>query len=224
MPSGRCRLLSGGTVAVSLRAPIWRALHVWSGAVWVASGAARAKRLADGQAVALGREPVVITPEAGEECRYWMWELEGDAARPDGRAAGLTELLNHVLEPYPDEPEGAPNVACVRLERVDLHLGARTPRHTHAGCGLRVLISGALQAQVGGRRLSLAPGDAWLERGPGEPVVGQADPDRPTAFVRLMILPDGMEGQDSFRLWDNAATNRQRPAKYQKFFEQRVIL
>jgi quercetin dioxygenase-like cupin family protein len=224
MPSGRCRLLSGGDVAVLLKAPVWRAFHVWRGAVWVKSGAARAECVLAGQAVAVGREPVVITPEAGEACQYWLWELDGDAARPDDPAAGLVELLRHDFERYPEEPAGAANAACVRLERVDLHLGAQTPRHTHAGCGLRVLISGALRAQIGARRLLLAPGDAWLERGPGEPVIGEADPDQPTAFLRLMILPDGMEGQDSFRLWDNAATTRQRPATYQRFFEQRVIL
>ena len=150
------------------------------------------------------------------QTRLWLWEWAANEADPIPE--GATLALTHDVSRYGHEPDG---VALLRMEQVALHPKAETARHTHAGCGLRVHVSGHVDAEVGDRRLSLEPGDCWLERGPEEPVIGRSG-DNGGAFVRVMVLPGDMQGQDSYRHWGDDVDRRGRPASYRKFFEMKV--
>lgn len=213
-------MLAGADTAIDLVAGPWRAMYVAAGAVTVRHADAAPQRLLTDQGRALGRAAVSIQPESADT-RFWVWEIDAKVDKLSSHVAGLDELLVHNLGQTP--VLSGPSL-CLRLERVDLNLGAETPVHTHAGPGLRVLVTGRLEAEVGDARLVLEKGDAWIELGPGERVVGRADAKASTAFVRLMLLPEDMVGRDSFLSWDEEEIDRPRPARYQRFFEERVIL
>lgn len=215
MPLGFFRLLSGGDAPVHLSQGAWRAAYVQSGAARIGPGDAV---LQAGQGLALGREAATCTPTA-PGTRLWIWEWA--ASKPAALPGGTDPALAYELGRYQDEPD---DIAILRMEQVALHPGAQTARHTHAGCGLRVLVAGHIDAEIGARHLSLQPGDSWLERGPDEPVIGRAGPEG-AVFVRVMVLADGMQGQDSYRAWgDDDDKRRGRPASYAQFFEEKVTL
>ncbi len=217
---GRCRLLAGEAEAIVLEEGPWRALYLEKGSADLDYAGTGPRPIEAGTGRALGRGAISVRPN-GTDTRFWLWEIDAQPERLQANLDGLNEVLTHDLDQTPILT--GPTLV-LRLERVDLHLGAQTPVHTHAGPGLRVLVAGRLEAEVGDQELELEPGDAWLERGPGEPVVGRSDPHQQTAFVRLMLLPEDMAGKDSFVHWNEAATERARPASYQRFFEERVTL
>jgi quercetin dioxygenase-like cupin family protein len=212
MPEGLARLVRLGEGPVRLAPGPFRALYVWRGALsgTVAIGA--------GQGVALGAGACEIAPGPG--CAAFLWEVSGPATVPTDPG----EMLRHAMPLLPGETPATGRAAVLRFERVDLNPGAATPRHTHRGSGLRVLVEGRIEAEVGDARLSLHPGDAWLEKGPDEPVIGRTLPGTPAAFVRLLVLPADMAGQDSFVLLEDGPADRPRPARYERFFETRISL
>ncbi len=59
--------------------------------------------------------------------------------------------------------------------------------HRHQGPGVRCLIEGGIRIDTYGRSTSYDPGGAWYESGP-DAVFAQAA-DRPSRFIRVMILP-----------------------------------
>ena len=67
--------------------------------------------------------------------------------------------------------------------------------HRHQGPGIRCLLEGGIRIDTHGRSTSYGPGGAWFESGP-EPVFAQAA-DRPTRFIRVMILPLAYLGKGS---------------------------
>ncbi|MGJ8496000.1 hypothetical protein ACSFB1_12490, partial [Glaesserella parasuis] len=68
--------------------------------------------------------------------------------------------------------------------------------HTHQGPGIRCLIDGTIRIDTHGRSTSYGPGSPWFEAGP-EPVFAQAAMDRPSRFIRVMILPAHLKGKSS---------------------------
>jgi hypothetical protein len=69
--------------------------------------------------------------------------------------------------------------------------------HTHQGPGIRCLIEGGIRIDTHRRSTSYGPGGAWYEAGP-DPVFAQAA-DRPTRFIRVMILPAALLGKSSIQ-------------------------
>ncbi len=67
--------------------------------------------------------------------------------------------------------------------------------HRHQGPGIRCLFEGGIRIDTHGRSTSYGPGGAWYESGP-DPVFAQAA-DRPTRFIRVMILPVAYVGKSS---------------------------
>jgi hypothetical protein len=59
--------------------------------------------------------------------------------------------------------------------------------HRHQGPGIRCLLEGGIRIDTRGHSTSYGAGSPWFESGP-EPVFAQAA-DRPTRFIRVMILP-----------------------------------
>ena len=90
--------------------------------------------------------------------------------------------------------------------------------HTHQGPGIRCLIEGGIRIDTHGRSTSYGPGAAWYESGP-EPVFAQAAPDRPSRFVRVMILPRALIGKSSLQLTNEADKSKPRAQQYKIFVD-----
>jgi hypothetical protein len=129
-----------------------------------------------------GEGAVVLKAGAGG-ATLWRWELTpGDAG---GAAAGhgvaCREKLAARLESV---PKGA---LILRGDSVAFPPGGCAYLHRHQGPGIRCLIEGGIRIDTHGSSTSYGPGGAWYESGP-DGVFAQAA-DRPTRFIRVMILP-----------------------------------
>ena len=90
--------------------------------------------------------------------------------------------------------------------------------HTHQGPGIRCLIEGGIRIDTHGRSTSIGPGGAWFESGP-EPVFAQAAADRPSRFIRVMILPRALTGKSSLALVNEADKSKPRAQQYKIFVD-----
>jgi hypothetical protein len=88
--------------------------------------------------------------------------------------------------------------------------------HRHQGPGIRCLMEGAIRIDTHGRSTSYGPGGAWYESGP-DPVFAQGAADRPTRFIRVMILPRGLLGKSSIEYLDPADKEKPRSQSYKIF-------
>jgi hypothetical protein len=148
------------------------------------------RTLGDGEAW-FGDGALALAPgSAGVTC--WRFELAPVSA-PSGAASGRgvasREKLAVILD---DLPAGE---LLMRGDSVAFPPGGCAYRHTHQGPGIRCLIEGGIRIDTHGRSTSYGPGGAWFESGP-EPVFAQGA-DRPTRFIRVMILPRTLIGKSS---------------------------
>ena len=141
-----------------------------------------------------GERAVIIKPgPRGVTC--WRWELtRGDQGSTVAAAPGMMthEKLTAFLETIPKGD------LLMRGDSVSFPPGGCAYTHVHQGPGIRCVIEGGLRIDTHGRSTSYGPGAAWYETGP-DPVFAQAAADRPTRFIRVMILPRALQGQSSIR-------------------------
>ena len=67
-----------------------------------------------------------------------------------------------------------------------------------------------------------APGGAWFEPGP-EPVFARAA-DRPTRFIRVMVLPASLKGQSSIGYVNAEDRDKPKSQRYQVYLDAPVAL
>jgi hypothetical protein len=188
-------------------APAPRILYARRGTV-VLADAGTERRLSGTAALAIRASTV-----RGESAAVvWRFELSG-AGAPEA-LLGTTTLK--LAAPVAIDPTAD---FLFRCDRVSLCPGAVTPKHTHCGPGIRVLLSGHVHAEIGGIKSFHRAGEAWFERGP-DPVVGTMSPDEPTSFVRALILPPELRGQTSYRPWDAEAAALPLPAQYEVLVDE----
>jgi hypothetical protein len=149
------------------------------------------KQLGEGEAW-IGEGAVVVRPgSAGVTC--WRWELaRGDQGSTVAAAPGMAthEKLTAFLETMPKGD------LLMRGDSVSFPPGGCAYLHRHQGPGIRCLIEGGLRVDTHNRSTSYGPGGAWYESGP-DAVFAQAADDRPSRFVRVMILPRALPGKSS---------------------------
>jgi hypothetical protein len=176
-------VLSSEAAAVQLPA-LPRMIFVVHGSVAIAD-----RTLHDGEALA-GED--AVTHKAGRAgATLWRWELApGDAssAAPDGGVVSREKLAAR-LETL---PKGR---LLLRGDSVAFPPGGCAYLHRHQGPGIRCLLEGGIRIDTHGRSTSYGPGGAWYESGP-DPVFAQAA-DRPSRFIRTMILPVAYVGRSS---------------------------
>ncbi len=166
----------------------------------------------------LAEDNAVLTTGAvvlGGEGEVWRFEVSDVPALtlPHERSA---LILAH---PLPRDP-ALPFV--LRLDRVDFPLDAETPKHGHAGPGIRRLLRGRLLAEIGVETHRIEAGGAWYETGT-DPVVGRVlAPD--SAFIRAMVLDAALLGQPTFRAWTAEEAAKPRGAQYRLFFDTLTAL
>jgi hypothetical protein len=122
----------------------------------------------------------------------WRWEMtpsDGAAGTAAGPGVVSREKLSAHLETLPRGP------LLLRGDSVAFPPGGCAYLHRHQGPGTRCLVEGGIRIDTHGRSTSYGPGGAWYETGP-DGVFAQAA-DRPTRFVRVMILPAAYAGKSS---------------------------
>jgi hypothetical protein len=141
-----------------------------------------------------GETAATVKPgSAGVTC--WRWELaRGDQGSTTANAPGMTthEKLTAFLETMPK------GELLMRGDSVAFPPGGCAYHHRHQGPGIRCLIEGGIRIDTHGRSTSFGPGSAWYESGP-DAVFAQASPDKPSRFIRVMILPRELVGKSSIQ-------------------------
>jgi hypothetical protein len=137
-------------------------------------------------------ETAVTVRSGSSGATLWRWELVEDNA--NGAAAAVKgvvtrEKLTAQLHTLPQGP------LLLRGDSVAFPPGGCAYLHRHQGPGIRCLLEGGIRIDSDGRSTSYAPGGAWYETGP-DGVFAQAA-DRPTRFIRVMILPASYLGKSS---------------------------
>lgn len=145
----------------------------------------------------------------------WRFEVADVAplATPDEHAR---LILAH---PLPRDP-AAPFV--LRMDRVDFPPEGATPKHGHAGPGIRRLLSGRLLAELGEEAHRIDAGGAWYETGT-DPVIGRVMAPG-SAFIRCMVLDAELLGRPTFRAWTPEEAAKPRSASYRLFFDTLTAL
>ena len=176
--------------------------------IFLVHGGARIgeRALSDGEAWHGEAAATIIARKSGATC--WRYEF---AAPPAPAAAGVRsrEKLAASLDTLPA------GELLLRGDSVAFPPGGCAYPHRHQGPGIRCLIEGGIRIDTADRSTSYGAGGAWYESGP-EPVFAQAA-ERPSRFIRVMILPRALLGKSSLQLVDPADAAKPRAQQYQIF-------
>jgi len=142
----------------------------------------------------------------------WRWEfVTGDGA--GGAAWGPTVVSREKLAvKLATVPKGA---LLLRGDSVGFPPGGCAYLHRHQGPGIRCLLEGGIRIDTHGRSTSYGPGCPWFESGP-DPVFAQAA-NRPTRFIRVMILPVTYAGKSSVEYLNEDDKAKPRVQQYKIF-------
>jgi hypothetical protein len=182
-----------------------RMIFVVHGSIAVAD-----RTLHDNEAIA--GEAAVTLKAASAGATLWRWEFGAGDDSPNvvaERGVASREKLSAALETV---PQGA---LILRGDSVAFPAGGCAYRHRHQGPGIRCLIEGGIRIDTRGRSTSYGPGGAWFESGP-EPVFAQGA-DRPTRFIRVMILPLAYLGKSSVEYLNEADKAKPKTQQYKIF-------
>jgi len=196
--------ISGGAAAVSLPA-LARMIFVVHGAVAIDGTA-----LSDGEAwsgegacsLAAGKNGVTV----------WRFELaaSGSSGHP---IKGVLRSQEKLAAPLATVPQGE---LLLRGDSVAFPPGGCAFLHKHWGPGIRCLLDGGIRIDTHGRSTSYGPGSAWYETGT-DPVFAQAAMDRPSRFIRVMVLPRSLIGKSSFQFVNEEDKAKPRVQQYKIF-------
>jgi hypothetical protein len=142
----------------------------------------------------------------------WRFELaaSGSASHPLQGALRSQEKLAAVLDAIP------PGELLLRGDSVAFPPGGCAFLHKHWGPGIRCLLDGGIRIDTHGRSTSYGPGSAWYETG-SDPVFAQAAMDRPSRFIRVMVLPRSLLGKSSFQFVNEEDKTKPRVQQYKIF-------
>src|SRR6476661_5333640 len=185
--------------------------------IFVVHGSARIgdKMLNEGEAWQ-GEAAITVKPGAGG-VTCWRWELaRGDQGSTTANAPGMMthEKLTAFLETLPK------GELIMRADSVGFPPGGCAYKHTHQGPGIRCLIEGGIRIDTHGRSTSYGPGGAWYEAGP-DPVFAQAA-DRPSRFIRVMILPAALLGKSSIQYVDEEDKAKPKSQQYKIYADAAI--
>lgn len=187
-----------------------RMIFVLHGAITVAG-----KPFVDGEAWHGEGAVGIAAGPAGAMC--WRYELSqaqaGDVMNANGVASRVK--LAAPLEPLPD------GELLFRGDSVAFPPGGVAYLHRHQGPGIRCLIEGGIRIDTHGHSTSYGPGGAWFESGP-EPVFAQAAADRPSRFIRAMVLPRTLLGKSSIQYVNEDDKTKPKSQSYKVFADMPI--
>jgi hypothetical protein len=135
-------------------------------------------------------EGAVTLKAASGGATVWRWDL-GSGGAAAGKGVLSREKFSAELATL---PKGA---LLLRGDSVAFPPGGCAYLHRHQGPGIRCLLEGGIRIDTRGHSHSYGPGGAWYETGP-DGVFAQAA-DRPTRFIRVMVLPLAYLGKSSVK-------------------------
>jgi hypothetical protein len=169
------------------------------------------KALKAGETLQGDGETVIKPGPEGVTC--WRWELSrGDAGSTVAAAPGMMthEKLTAFLETMPK------GELLMRGDSVAFPPGGCAYRHVHQGPGIRCLIEGGIRIDTHHRSTSYGPGGAWYESGT-DPVFAQGADDKPSRFIRVMILPRALIGKSSIAYVNEADKAKPKTQSYKVY-------
>ena len=161
-----------------------------------------------------GEAVITVKPGSGG-VTCWRWELaRGDQGSTTANAPGMTthEKLTAYLETMPK------GELLMRGDSVAFPPGGCAYQHRHQGPGIRCLIEGGIRIDTHGRSTSLGPGGAWYESGP-DAVFAQASSDKPSRFIRVMILPRELVGKSSIQYVNEEDKEKPKSQQYRVYVD-----
>ena len=164
-----------------------------------------------------GEDAALVKPGAGG-VTCWRWELaRGDQGSTVACAPGMAshEKLSAFLETLPKGD------LLMRGDSVAFPPGGVAYRHRHQGPGIRCLIEGGIRIDTHSRSTSYGPGGAWYETG-SDPVSTQAALDRPSRFIRVMILPRALLGKSSIEYLNEADKAKPKSQSYKIYVDMEI--
>jgi hypothetical protein len=171
------------------------------------------RALGDGEAWH-GEGDVTLEPGAGG-ATLWRFELAPDGAG-DGPLLDVGVRSHEKICARLDTlPAGD---LLMRGDSVGFPPGGCAYLHRHQGPGIRCLIEGGIRIDTDGHSTSFGPGGAWYESGPA-PVFAQAAADRPSRFIRVMILPRALLGTSSIQYLNEEDKGRPKSQQYRVFVD-----
>jgi len=203
-------VLPGDAGAVSLPA-LPRMIYVVHGSLSI-----NGRELRDDEAWH-GQGPATIAVGKGG-AMLWRWELADESA-PGARAAAPAVTREKLAARLETPPKGA---LLLRGDSVAFPPGGCAYLHRHQGPGIRCLLDGGIRIDTHGGSTCYGPGGAWYESGP-EPVFAQAA-DRPTRFVRVMILPLALLGKSSIAYVNEEDKARPKSQQYKIYADMPIAL
>lgn len=191
-------------------ADINRVVYVVQGAIEIG------ERLFEEDTAWHGRGQVKISAAAGGTV-IWQWEL-APATSPEqsGSPSSRSHLKLRQALPWP-----IADSLLMRCDSVSFPPGGCAYLHTHQGPGIRCLIEGGIRIDTGGTSHSYGPGNAWFEAGP-EPVFAQAAADRPSRFIRVMVLPARLKGQSSIAYVNAEDRDKPKSQRYKIYLDEPI--
>jgi hypothetical protein len=181
--------------------------------LFVVRGSVTIGQRALGQGEALFGEDLITAHAEGTGATLWRWELS-DPRLPAVKTAGSSvSSWDKLAAPLASLPEGE---LLWRGDSVAFPPGGCAYLHRHQGPGIRCLIEGGIRIDTHGRSTSYGPGGAWYENGP-EPVFAQAAADRPTRFIRVMVLPAACLGKSSLEYLNAEDKAKPKTQQYKVF-------
>jgi hypothetical protein len=148
----------------------------------------------------------------------WRFELVPEGAPIVAATGGRT--LEKLSVPLPTLPDAA---LLLRCDSVAFPPGGCAFLHRHQGPGIRCLIEGGIRIDTAGHSTAYPPGGAWFEAGP-EPVFAQAAADRPSRFIRVMLLPARLLGQSSIAYLREEDRARPKSQRYKGYLDVPIAL
>jgi hypothetical protein len=153
-----------------------------------------------------------VTLRAGKTgATAWRWEFAPHASSATDAPGIMSRTkLSARLDALPQ------GELLLRGDSVGFPPGACAYLHRHQGPGIRCLAEGGIRIDTQGHSISHGPGGAWYESGP-DAVFAQAASDRPSRFIRVMILPRELMGKSSIQYVNPEDKNKPRLQQYQIF-------
>ena len=189
--------------------PLARMIFIVHGSVTIAD-----RLLSDGEAWNGQGELTMRAGDAGATC--WRWDLATDDAAD--RVIGGVRSRTKLSASLATLPQGD---LLLRGDSVAFPPGGCAYAHRHHGPGIRCLIEGRVRIDTHGTSTSYGPGGAWYESGP-DVVFARAAADRPSRFIRVMILPRELLGKSSIQYVDPADASRPRVQQYKIFADMPI--
>jgi hypothetical protein len=143
----------------------------------------------------------------------WRFELSGGGSSGGtlvGPGPRSQEKLSAILDTVPA------GELLLRGDSVTFPPGGCAFLHKHWGPGIRCLLDGGIRIDTHGRSTCYGPGAAWYETGV-DPVFAQAAADRPSRFIRVMVLPRALLGKSSFQFVNEEDKAKPRVQQYKIF-------